>query len=381
MKHRRKNRAYRLPVGAATAAAAIAVGGTLWIWPGGPGTSDDNSRTTQAVAPDPRIDCARKGQVPGSGSTAQQNAMTYWINQYQRACPGVQIAYNPRGSTGGVTEFMLGTTAFSGTDDALKPEDIAHSRSICRGGHAIDLPIVGGPIAIGYHLVGVDDLVLDARTLAKIFNSEIKKWNDPAIRKLNPGAELPDLAIQPVHRSDGSGTTQNFTAYLAATAPHQWRHPVSEMWPGRGGHSAAGSANVTRVVAGIPGAIGYVELSFAAKDKIPTVRIDTGAPEPVAPSPQTASAGIATARVVGKGNDLALELDYAIRNAGAYPIVLITYEIVCDKGNQPETLPALKSFLAYTAGEAGQEILPDINYAPLPSNIATRVREVIPTLS
>ncbi|MGP4091961.1 phosphate ABC transporter substrate-binding protein PstS [Streptomyces sp. KR55] len=362
-------------MGVAAVAAVLAVGGAAWIF----ATDGGEAGTRRAASPDPRIGCAAKGQVAGSGSTAQQNAMEHWIKQYGRACPGVQIRYNPLGSGAGVAQFMRGATAFGGTDGAVKPED--QTQWVCRGGYAINLPAVGGPIAVGYNLSGVDDLVLDAPTLAKIFDSEITKWNDPAIRALNPGAELPDLDIQPVHRSDGSGTTQNFTAYLAAAAPQHWPYTVSKEWPGKGGNSADGSENVAGAVTGAHGAIGYFELSFATKDKIPTVRINTGASEPVAPSPETASAGIATARVVGKGKDLSLQLDYTTQDPGAYPIVLVTYEVVCDTGNQPGTLPALKSFLTYTVSEAGQENLADIHYAPLPANIATRVHEVIRTLS
>ncbi|MFF1291674.1 MULTISPECIES: PstS family phosphate ABC transporter substrate-binding protein [unclassified Streptomyces] len=129
------------------------------------------------------------------------------------------------------------------------------------------------------------------------------------------------------------------------------------------------------------GAIGYFWLSLATRNKIRTVSVDTGEPRPVAPSPETASAGIATAEVVGKGKDLALQLDYVTQDADACPIVPATYEIVCGKGNEAATLPALKPFLAYTVSEAGQENLTDIHYAPLPASIATRVRDVIQTLS
>lgn len=274
--------------------------------------------------------------------------MEHWIKEYQRACPGAQVAYNPVGSGAGVNQFLREAKAFGGTDGALKPDEVERSRDICRGGRGIDLPMLGGPIAIGYNLSGVDDLVLDAPTLARIFDSEIKEWDDPAIRELNPGTDLPDLPIQAVHRSDDSGTTQNFMAYLSGAAPEQWPYEGSKTWQGKGGHSADGSDNVASEVSSDHGAIGYFELSFATSLDIPTVEVDTGAPEPVAPSPKTASAGIATAQVVGKGKDLSLELDYSTTKSGAYPIVLVTYEVVCDKGNPAATLAVLKSFLTYT---------------------------------
>lgn len=307
--------------------------------------------------------------------------MERWIKEYQRACPSVQIAYKPVGSGAGVAQFMRQATAFGGTDSALKPDDVEQSRQVCPGGRAIDLPMVGGPIAIGYNLTGVEQLVLDARTLAKIFDSEITNWDDPAIRALNPEAKLPDLTIQAVHRSDDSGTTQNLNAYLSGAASKEWPYPKEKAWQGKGGHSAAGSEGVATTVRNTHGAIGYFELSFAAKLKMSTVRIDTGATQPVGPSPKTASAGIASAEVAGKGDDMTLKFDYATKAEGAYPIVLVTYEIVCTSGNQAETLPALKSFLTYTASEEGQEILPGIHYAPLPESVAVRVRQVIGTLS
>lgn len=307
--------------------------------------------------------------------------MTYWIEQYQRACPGVRIAYNPLGSGAGVAQFLRGATAFGGSDSALKPSEVRRSQDVCRGGRAIDLPMVGGPIALGYDLPGVDDLVLDAPTLARIFDARITAWDDRAIQRLNPGTALPHIPIRPVHRSDNSGTTQNFQAYLAGAAPKAWPYPAEKSWQGRGGSAAAGSGGVASEVTSGYGGIGYFELSFAAARQIKTVRIDTGASEPVAPTPRTASAGIAAARVAGKGQDMTLQFRHRSAVAGAYPIVLVTYEIVCDKGNQRETLPALKSFLSHAASEEGQKHLPGIHYAPLPPSVARQVREVVRTLS
>ncbi|MEV8312429.1 phosphate ABC transporter substrate-binding protein PstS [Streptomyces flavidovirens] len=328
-----------------------------------------------------RIDCASAGKLPGSGSTAQQNAMEYWIEQYQRVCEGVEIRYNPLGSGAGVAQFLRGATSFGGTDSALKPTEVESSKDVCPGGRAIDLPMVGGPIAIGYNLPGVENLALDAVTLAKMFDARIRSWDHPDIQRLNPTAKLPSLPVRAVHRSDDSGTTQNLNAYLAGAAGAEWPHPVEKSWQGKGGESASGSTAVASQVRSSEGSIGYFELSFATTLKISTLKIDTGATQPVGPSPQTASKGMAEARIAGKGKDLTLEFDYRTSEEGAYPIVLVTYEIVCDTGNQLDTLPALKSFLTYTASEEGQGILPGIHYAPLPESVAEQVRQVIRTLS
>ncbi len=175
--------------------------------------------------------------------------------------------------------------------------------------------MVGGPIALGYNVPGVDNLVLDAPTIAKIFDSKITNWNDAAIKKLNPGAKLPDLKIQAFHRSEDSGTTDNFTKYLIATTPDNWKYSGGKAWQAKGGQAASGSAGVAQGVKQNSGAIGYFELSYA-KD-ISTVSIDTGAKSPVKPSTASATADIAAAKVAGTGKDLALQLDYKTKAEGA----------------------------------------------------------------
>ncbi len=360
-------------------AVVAATGGALtWRWKAdGPGPDSGEPGGPPAVA---RADCAEQGKVPASGSTAQQNAMKYWIKQYQRACPPVQIAYNPLGSGAGVAQFMRGATAFGGSDTPVKPENAKPAQGVCTGGRAINLPMLGGPIALGYNVPGVEDLVLDAPTLARIFDSKITTWDHPAIRRLNPDAVLPSMPIRAVHRSDDSGTTQNFQAYLAGAAPDVWPHPAEKTWHGRGGSSASGSGHVAATVNSAVGSIGYFELSFASKLRMPTVRVDTGAAEPVPATTKTASAGIAAAEVVGRGKDMTLKFDYRTSVSGTYPIVLVSYEIVCDKGNAPETLAALKSFLAYTTSADGQRPLSRIHYAPLPESVAHEVRKVVRAL-
>ncbi|MET9436227.1 phosphate ABC transporter substrate-binding protein PstS [Streptomyces sp. NPDC006551] len=368
----------------ATALGALAVSGALVLTACG---SDDNTATTpdgdktSAAASNIKCDGA-EGQLLAAGSSAQKNAMDLWVKNFQAACSGVEVNYQSIGSGGGITKFNQGQVAFAGSDSALKEDEVAASQKICKGGKGINLPMVGGPVAIGYKLEGVDNLVLDAPTLAKIFDTKITKWNDPAIAKLNPGAKLPDSTIQAFHRSDESGTTQNLGKYLSTAAPADWKHdPKAKSWPAPGGQAANGSSGVAAAVKDAEGSIGYFELSYATANKIPTVSINTGASAPVAATTENASKAIAAAKVKGTGNDLALELDYATKAEGAYPIVLVTYEIACDKGNKAETLPTLKAFLNYAISEEGQKVLADADYAPIPAEIATKVREIVPTLS
>lgn len=376
MKLQRKNRLRAVALG------AIAVSGALVLTACG---SDDNSGggstgggSTQGSG---KIKCEGKGQLLASGSSAQKNAMDLWVKNYMAACKDVQINYKPTGSGAGIQEFLQGKTAFAGSDSALKPEEVTKSKQVVKGGQGINLPLLGGPIAIGYHVPGVDNLVLDADTLAKIFDSKIEKWNDEAIKKLNPGAKLPDLKIQAFHRSDESGTTDNFTKYLKAAADKSWPYEPAKAWKAKGGQSADGSAGVSSQVKQTAGAISYFELSYATANSIKTVKLNTGASAPVEATSDNASKAIAEAKIVGTGKDLALKLNYATKADGAYPITLVTYEVVGDKGNKAETLPATKSFLTYIASEDGQSVLKEMGYAPLPAEIATKVRESIASLS
>jgi phosphate transport system substrate-binding protein len=328
------------------------------------------------------VECGPGGVALASGSTAQANAMEVWVNMYQTNCDGGQVNYKATGSGAGIQEFLQGTTAFGGSDSLLKDEEVAQSRSVCRdGGRAIHLPMVAGPVAVGYNLPGVDDLVLDADTLAEVFDSKITRWDDPAIQRLNPDTELPDLTITAFSRSDGSGTTDNFTSYLRAAAPGSWPHEPDKVWRGRGGQSADGSSGLVGMVQQNPGAISYFELSYAYENGIDAVLLDTGAGEPVAATLENASSGIAAGEVVGEDGDLAMRLDYTTAEPGAYPIVLITYEIICDRGNDPDTLELAKAYLGFTASEEGQRAITQVHYAAIPEEVITQVRDRIDSLS
>ncbi|KUN80216.1 phosphate ABC transporter substrate-binding protein PstS [Streptomyces griseoruber] len=363
---------------------ALAVSGALALTACGSddtGSSGKSSSSSSATAAAGSIKCDdAKGQLLADGSSAQKNAIDAWVKNFTQACSGVQVNYKGSGSGAGVTAFTQGQVAFAGSDSALKPEEVTASKSVCSSGQGIDLPMVAGPIAVAFNVSGVDDLVLDASTIAKIFDGKITNWNDAAIKKLNPDAKLPDLKIQPYHRSDESGTTDNFTKYLIAAAPSDWKYSGGKAWQAKGGQSAAGSSGVAQGVKQTNGAIGYMELSYA-KDGLGVVSINTGAAAPVKASSDGATKAVAAAKVVGTGSDLSLQLDYTTKAEGAYPITLVTYEIVCDKGNKAATLPATKAFLTYIASTEGQGILSGIDYAPIPDAIISKVRTTIDGLS
>ncbi|MCT9003675.1 phosphate ABC transporter substrate-binding protein PstS [Streptomyces sp. NPDC054766] len=362
---------------------ALAVSGALALTACGSddtGTKSNGGGSSASASNTGSIKCDNaKGQLQASGSSAQKNAIDAWVKAYTAACKDVQINYNPTGSGAGVTAFTQGQTAFAGSDSALKPEDAAAAKKACGGNAAIDLPMVGGPIAVGFNVPGVDNLVLDASTIAKIFDGKIKTWDDAAIKKLNPSATLPSTKIQAFHRSDESGTTDNFTKYLIATAPADWKYSGGKAWQAQGGQSAQGSAGLAQQVKQTPGAISYFELSYAA-DGIKAVDLKTDAATPVKATVENATKAISTAKVVGTGNDLALKLNYKPTAEGAYPLTLVTYEILCEKGNKADTLAATKSFLTYIASEDGQNQLTAAQYAPIPAEIITKVRSTISNL-
>ncbi|WP_328904964.1 phosphate ABC transporter substrate-binding protein PstS [Streptomyces sp. NBC_00234] len=378
MKLQRKNRLR------ATALGALAVSGALVLTACG---SDDNTGGTtggsgEKTSAASNIKCdGAEGQLLASGSSAQKNAMDLWVKDYMAACSGVEINYKSSSSGEGIIAFNQGTVGFAGSDSALKPEEVTDSKKICKTGQGINLPMVGGPIAVGFHLEGVDSLTLDASTLAKIFDNKIKKWNDEAIAKLNEGVKLPDKAIQAFHRSEDSGTTQNLGKYLGAAAPSDWKYEAEKKWPAPGGQAASGSSGVAAQVKQVDGAIGYFELSYASSQSISTVDINTGGAAPVKATSENASKAIGAAKIKGTGKDLALDLDYTTKAEGAYPLVLVTYEVVCDTGNKAETLPTVKSFLTYTASDEGQKVLSEAGYAPIPTEINAKVRETVAGLS
>ncbi|MEU6235475.1 phosphate ABC transporter substrate-binding protein PstS [Kitasatospora sp. NPDC047058] len=328
------------------------------------------------------INCGSKpSALVAAGSTAQGNAIDVWKTNFGAACSGATINYGGGGSGAGVQQFTQGKVQFAGSDSALKPAEVDATKAVCTGGQGINLPLVAGLISIVYNVEGVDNLVLDGPTTAKIFDSQITKWNDPAIAALNPGAKLPDADIQAFHRSDDSGTTDNLTKYFAKTSGGAWSYPASKTWAGKGGQSANGSAGVSAQVKQVKNSISYAELSFAQTNNLKSAAINTGASKPVEATAANAANTFAKAKIAGTGSDLALSLDYATKDEGSYPIVLVTYEVVCDKGNKADTLDTLKAFLGYGISEAGQKAIGEKGYVPLPKELTDKVNAVIPTLA
>jgi len=322
------------------------------------------------------------GNLVGAGASSQDAAQQAWIAGFQTANPDVTIDYDPSGSGAGRETFLEGASDFAGSDRAFNDEEIA------AGGFAkcapdtdiVELPVYISPIAVIFNVEGVDSLDLDAATVAGIFAGTITKWNDPAIASQNPDATLPDQAITPVHRSDDSGTTENFTDYLAATAPEVWTYEPDGVWPLESGEGAQGTSGVVDAVTNGTGTIGYADASRAGD--LGTVSIKVG-DEYVSYSPEAAAA-IVDASPLAEGRsegDLAIEVDHATEEAGVYPIILVSYLIGCQQYADSENVELVKSYFSYVASPEGQDAAAEAaGSAPISDSLRDQINAAIDSI-
>jgi phosphate transport system substrate-binding protein len=349
--------------------------------------SDNNAGTSSSSAASgsssaaSAADCGGKTSLTAEGSTAQQNAIAEFNKVWGQVCSGKTLAYNPTGSGAGVDQFIAKQVDFAGSDSALKDDQVTKAAERCGGNEAWNLPLVFGPVALAFNVDGVDKLVVNGEVLAKVFQGEIKKWNDPAIAALNSGATLPDADIKPIYRSDSSGTTDNFQKYLGAAAPAAWTKGAGKEFQGGAGEGAQKSSGVVQAIQATPGSIGYVEKGFAQQAGLKYAQIDSGAGA-VELTDETTGKAVDTAKFKGEGNDLTLDLNalYASKEAGSYPLMLATYEIVCSKGYDADTAAAVKSFLTVAANE-GQANLSAAGYVPLPDAFKTRLLKSVDAIA
>ncbi|MBV9089990.1 MAG: phosphate ABC transporter substrate-binding protein PstS [Mycobacteriaceae bacterium] len=330
-------------------------------------SSSGTSGTSGAAAS--QVNCGGKKTLKASGSTAQANAMTRFVNAFEQACSGQTLNYTANGSGAGVSEFTGNQTDFGGSDSPLNQAkgeyDAAQKRC---GSPAWNLPTVFGPIAITYNVKGVSSLNLDGPSAAKIFNGAITSWDDPAVKALNPNTDLPAEPIHVVFRSDQSGTTDNFQQYLNVASDGAWGKGAGKTFNGGVGEGAKGNDGTSAAIKNTDGSITYNEWSFAQAQKLNMANIVTPAgADPVSISADTVGKTIAGATVKGQGNDLVLDTSsfYKPTQPGAYPIVLATYEIVCSKYPDAQTGQAVKAFLQSAIGP-GQNGLADNGYIPIP---------------
>ncbi|MET9329417.1 phosphate ABC transporter substrate-binding protein PstS [Tsukamurella sp. NPDC003166] len=370
--------------GSITAVAAVAA---LSLTLSACGSEESSSAAGSSSAGGTGVQCDGKLQLKGSGSTAQANAMTVFKNAFGQDCGGsANVDYTGSGSGQGITEFTSGLTNFAGSDSALKPEEAKKAEDKC-GSPALNLPMVFGPIAVAYKLPGDVSVNLSAPTIAKIFSGKITKWNAPEIEAENRGTALPDLPITVVFRSDPSGTTENFQKYLASAAPAEWSaDKTGKEFKGgvAGAGGASGNSQVAATVNKAEGTVTYTEWSFAKAQKLQVANIITSAgPEAVKLSADSVAKTIEAAKFKTPGSkDLIIDTAgfYKPTAAGAYPIVLATYEIVCSKYADAEVAKGVKSFLKVAASKATQDRLADQGYAPIPDSFRTTLNASIDSI-
>ncbi|MFD6445527.1 phosphate ABC transporter substrate-binding protein PstS [Promicromonospora sp. NPDC060204] len=294
------------------------------------------------------------GTFAGAGASSQESAMEAWISGFQEQHPDAAVSYDPVGSGDGRESFLAGNTAFGASDVALSDEEMAASGPACDGGNAIDLPVYISPIAVAFNVEGVDQLNLSSDLIARIFTGQVTRWDDPAIVAANPEAKLPALEITPVHRSDDSGTTENFTDYLHATAPGAWPYPPDGVWPLPQGFAAEGTGGVTDTVRSTPGGITYADASRTSD--LGRAAILVG--DEYVPYSADAAAAVVdiSPRIENRyEHDLAFALDRTIDKPFAYPMVLVSYLVVCSRYEDKAKGSFVKEFVAYVASAEGQQ--------------------------
>ena len=316
------------------------------------------------------------GQISGAGATSQEAAMAAWQAGFQSANPEVTVNYDPVGSGSGVEQFLSGGVAFAGSDSYLEDAELAKAEKTC-GGPPIELPVYVSPIAVIYNLEGVEDLQLSPSTLAQIFAGDITTWDDEAIAADNPDAELPGTTITPVHRQDDSGTTENFTDYLAQAAEADWKFGAVETWPINSGEAADGTSGVVAAVEEGDGTIGYADASQAGDLSTALVKVGE---EFVGPTAEAAAAVLdESTPVSGRAEgDLALDVNRTTTASGVYPIVLISYHIACSTYDSQEDVDLVKSFESYVVSEDGQNAAAEeAGSAPITSAIRDQAEAAV----
>ena len=327
---------------------------------------------------------ALQGTLNGSGATSQQVAIQAWTAQFQSQNEAVTVNYDPQGSGTGRESFQSGAVQFAGSDRAFKTDEISTGTfgACAADSDIVEIPAYISPIAIIFNLEGIDSLDLDADTVAKIFTGQITKWNDPAIAALNPDATLPDQAISPVHRSDKSGTTGNFTEYLAAAASSSWTAGSVEEWPTElGGEAAQGTSGVVEAVTNGVGMIGYADASRA--EGLGTVAIKVGESF-VSYSPEAAAAIVDASQIEGgrTDHDIAIELDRTSTAEGVYPIVLVSYLIGCEQYADAANAELVKAYFGYIISEEGQQVAAEAaGSAPISADLRSKIEPAIASIS
>jgi phosphate transport system substrate-binding protein len=321
------------------------------------------------------------GTLVGAGASSQGSAQEAWIAAFQTANPDVDITYDPSGSGAGRETFIAGGSDWAGSDSALSDDELAGAFGACaEGTTAIDLPTYISPIAVIFNVDGVDELNLDAETIAHIFKGDITTWNDPAIAALNEGATLPAATITAVHRSDDSGTTKNFSDYLNKLVPEVWDQKPADPFPYQTGEGAQGTSGVVDAVTNGTNTIGYADASKAGDLGVAKIKVGD---EFVGYSAEAAAAVVAESPLVeGRdANDIAFALDRTTTDPSHYPLVLVSYSIVCSEYADAAQGELVKAFIGYITSAEGQQVAADsAGAAPLSEDLSAKVADALATV-
>jgi phosphate transport system substrate-binding protein len=328
--------------------------------------------TASSAAP---AKAAQPGVVTLQGSGASFPAPLYsrWFREFSSKNPDVRVNYQSTGSGAGIKAFIAGQTDFGASDAAMTDEEIKSAQD-----NVVLLPVTAGHIVIAYNLPDVKELKLSRDAYVRIFLGEITKWNDPAIAKANPGVKLPDTAITPVNRSDGSGTTFVFTQHLSAVN-EKWKAGPgtgkSVNWPAKAAVGGAKNDGVAALIQRTPGAIGYIEYVFAATSNQPTAMLENKAGKFVPPKPEAAAAALAHV-------ELPADLRAWVTDPPgdeAYPIATYTWILAKRKYADKAKADAVKKMLKWCLTE-GQTLAASLHFLPLPATVTERVLKAAETI-
>ncbi|HXY11837.1 MAG TPA: phosphate ABC transporter substrate-binding protein PstS [Terriglobales bacterium] len=305
----------------------------------------------------------------GAGATFPYPMYSKWFSQYHKDHPDVEINYQSIGSGGGIRQVLAGTVDFGASDGPMTDEQLAQTKT-----KILHVPTVLGADVPAYNLNVSGDVKFTPEALAGIFLGKITTWNDPALAKANPGLKLPSDPIIVIHRSDGSGTTYIWTDYLSKVSP-DWKNQVgtgtSVKWPvGLGGKGNEGVAGMLRQM---PGAIGYVELVYAVQNKIPYGEVKNSAGNFVKASVESVTAAAASMK------DMPADFRVSIVNApgkNAYPISSFTWLLIPAQSKDATKGRILADFLNWMVSD-GQRMTAELTYAPLPEDVAAKVKAEI----
>lgn len=341
--------------------------------------SDPEADTGSGGSTDSGETSSLSGELSGGGASSQEAAMEAWRAGFQTANPDVTVNYDPVGSGGGRTGFGDGSYAFAGSDAALEDDEMAAAEAQCGEGGVIEFPGYVSPVAVAFNLPGIDTLNMRPDVIAGIFTGEITAWDDEAIAADNPDADLPDTDITVVHRSDESGTTENFQEYLAAAAPDAWTYDVSGVWPVEGFESAQGTSGVVSAVQAGEGSITYADASQVGQ--LGTVAVGVG-DEFVPYSAEAAAEVVAQSPRTEGTADSVYSIDLKRDIPGTYPIVLVSYSLACGTYADESTAELVKGFMTYLVSEEGQQAAADTaGSAPLSADIREAVLPSIEAIS